>query len=282
MFKSFLLLSAATLAIAQSSNTALEIEAIQAHFTNAGLVPDLLSTFDPSALMSVSFDGSSTIQPGQAFTSTEQVAPQPTVTITPANSSVSLGDTFTILMVDADIVGTDQSGGETRHWLLNGVTLSGSTENGNETVSNSSATSITAYAGPGPAEGSGAHRYVILLYTQPSSFSSPSDLSENAGVAKFSLADYVQSTGLQGPIAGTYFTVEIGTATASVSATSAVVTSTLPVPSSTSGSGSTGSSTGSSDSATETSNGATSIISHGFNSYFIAFASSVLAALAFA
>lgn len=81
--------------------------------------------------------------------------------------------------------------------------------------------------------------YVILLYTQPSSFSPPSELSSpGAGVSVFSLSDYVSSSGLEGPVAGMYFTVEVGTASASVSATSAVVTSTLPVPSSASATGS--------------------------------------------
>ena len=75
---------------------------------------------------------------------------------------------------------------------------------------------------------------MILLYTQPANFTPPADLSTpNVGVSVFSLSSYVNSTGLQGPIAGMYFTVEEGTATVSVASTSAVVTSTLPVPSST-------------------------------------------------
>lgn len=199
------------------------------------------------------------------------------MTIAPANSTVSLGSNFTLVMVDADVVGTvsnffeqfdetssrsiilillsfpsqDESNGQTRHWLVNGVTLSGS--GSNETVSNASATAITEYAGPAPAEGSGAHRYVILLYSQPADFTPPANLSSpNIGVSVFSLADYVSSTNLTGPLAGMYFTVETGTATSSVSATSAVVTSTLPVPSA----GSTGSGTGSGSNPSATGNAA--------------------------
>lgn len=63
----FLALSLISLVAAQDNNTALDIEAIEAHFSNAGIVPDLLSTFDPSAAMSVSFDGVGVIQPGQAL-----------------------------------------------------------------------------------------------------------------------------------------------------------------------------------------------------------------------
>jgi len=51
---------------AQSANdTALGVVAIEAHFTNAELVPQLLSTFIPSALMNVTFSGVGAIEPGQ-------------------------------------------------------------------------------------------------------------------------------------------------------------------------------------------------------------------------
>lgn len=54
---------------AQSSNdTALEIAAIEAHFKNADLVPSLLSTFTPTAVMSVTFSGVGATSPGQNLT----------------------------------------------------------------------------------------------------------------------------------------------------------------------------------------------------------------------
>lgn len=64
----FLALSLFSFAAAQSSNnTALDIEAIEAHFSNAGIVPSLLTTFAPVADMAVSFDGVGQISPGQAL-----------------------------------------------------------------------------------------------------------------------------------------------------------------------------------------------------------------------
>ena len=51
-----------------SSSGALGVEAIEAHFSNAGIVPSLLSSFDPEALLSVSYDGVGAISPGQALT----------------------------------------------------------------------------------------------------------------------------------------------------------------------------------------------------------------------
>ena len=51
---------------AQSANdSALGIVAIEAHFTNAELVPQLLSTFSPSAIINVTFSGVGAISPGQ-------------------------------------------------------------------------------------------------------------------------------------------------------------------------------------------------------------------------
>jgi hypothetical protein len=53
------------------------------------------------------------------------VAPTPEVTITPAagSSSDAFTGNFTLVMADADVVGTNESVGQTRHWLVNGVTL---------------------------------------------------------------------------------------------------------------------------------------------------------------
>jgi hypothetical protein len=227
----FLSLAFAPLVFGQSNNTALGIEAIEAHFTNAGLVPALLPTFDPLALLDVSYPGIGDISPGQAFEKT-QVGPTPTVQVIPANSTVQLTGSFTLIMADAGPVGADQSEGQTRHWLVNGVTLTGNPL----AVENSTATAITPYAGPWPAAGSGAHRYVILLYTQPSTFVAPEGLNTpNVPVSVFNLGDYVKNSGL-GPLVGaTYITVEEGTASVAPSSTAPVVTSTLPAAHSTSG-----------------------------------------------
>lgn len=99
-------------------------------------------------------------------------APTPIVSVYPANTSVALTGQFTIVMVDADIVGSDPSTGVNHHWLVNGVEITGCSAvfscyfcsylTGNS-LTNTSATTITAYAGPGPAAGSGPHRYAAIL-----------------------------------------------------------------------------------------------------------------------
>jgi hypothetical protein len=243
-----MLLSAAFIALASFSSFAtaqdnsVPIKAIEAHFAQSHLVPDLFASFNPTALLTLDYPGVGVVAPGQKLTK-EAVGPTPSVTITPANASVTLTGTYTLAMVDADIVGSDPAAGETRHWLVNGVTV----EDG--VVSNTTAVGITPYAGPWPAEGSGPHRYVVALYSQPETFTPPADFSQpNLPVAVFDWNAYVRDSGLGPLVAATYITVEEGTATGTIPATSAVVTSTLAPattsPSTTGTSKTTGTSTG--------------------------------------
>jgi phosphatidylethanolamine-binding protein len=188
-----------------------------------------------------------------------EVNSAPTISLTPANASVSLTGNYTLMMVDADIVGAPADN-NTRHWLVNGATISG------DALSNATANAPEPYAGPGPAPGSGAHRYVLLLLAQPANFSNPADLPQ--GVVKINLAQYIQvgrspyrshpSSDPLGPqesnlgavVAATYIQVQNGVSTVSVSATSAVVTSTLAAAQSSASGGASGASSGSGASPT--------------------------------
>jgi phosphatidylethanolamine-binding protein (PEBP) family uncharacterized protein len=209
-----------------SGDTALEIAAIQAHFKNAYIVPDLLPTFNPSAVMNVAFPGVGPISPGQNL-SMQQTATAPAVTITPANSSIPTTGNFTLVMADARAVGTNESNGQVLHWLANYATLEN--EYSSLNVSTARAVVVTEYVQPQPIVGTGPHRYVILLLPQPSSFSPPANLSmANTGPdVYFHITDYISSSHLGQPIAGMYFDVQQGPATVSIPPTSPVVTSTL-------------------------------------------------------
>ncbi|THG99729.1 hypothetical protein EW026_g2655 [Hermanssonia centrifuga] len=264
-------LALAPFVLGQSNNSELGIEAIEAHFTNAGIVPSLLASFDPSAVLTLSYNGVGNISPGQALTNT-QVAPIPDLLVTPANSTVQLTGNYTVVMADAGPVGTDESQGQTRHWLVNSVPLTGDSSGFN--VSTSTGLAITDYAGPAPAPGSGAHRYVILLYSQPSNFTAPDGLNTpGVAVSTFSLSDYVKNSNLGPIVAGMYITVEAGTASFTPSSTAAVVTSTLPAAQST---GSTsGTSSGSSDAASPTGNTS----SNGAGNVFASLSKTVAAAI---
>ena len=65
-FRTAAALSVLTLATAQTS---LDIALIEAHFNNSGIVPTLLASFDPVAVMTLSFsDVQGDISPGQQLT----------------------------------------------------------------------------------------------------------------------------------------------------------------------------------------------------------------------
>jgi phosphatidylethanolamine-binding protein (PEBP) family uncharacterized protein len=222
-----------TLVNVQSTNdTAWGIAAIKAHFTNADLIPALLPTFDPTALMTVTFPSVGAISPGQNL-SVQQTAAAPDLKIVPANAGVSPAGNFTLVMVDARVVGTNESDGQILHWLVNYVTLRNDSScppsSPSLNVSTACGVVVTDYVGPTPPEGSGPHRYVILLLPQPSSFSPPANLTNpNVGLSVyFHLTDYISTSHLGQPIAGMYFDVQQGLSNVTVPPTSAVVTSTL-------------------------------------------------------
>jgi len=127
-------------------------------------------------------------------------------------------------MVDPRAVGADQSGGQRRHWLVNGAKISADGK-----VTFEGATTITAYAGPAPPANSGPHRYTFVIYAQGQNFTPPQNLSSLVpGVPLFDFPGYIKETNLGPLIAGNYYQAEVGTANVSIPVTSPVVTSTLP------------------------------------------------------
>ncbi|ODO01793.1 nuclear protein [Cryptococcus wingfieldii CBS 7118] len=217
------------LAQGTSNGTAsdVDIEGLEANFQQAQIVPGLLETFTPEGILSVEFAGQA-ITTGQNLTA-DDVSSSPTLAVSPAsNATLDSSALYTVVMVDADIVGTDESSTQqTRHWLVNSAGIE-SGSSGSQAVNWTGSTSITDYAGPGPDAGSGAHRYVIIIYEQPSDFTAPDDLSTpGTALGQFSLSDYVSSSNLGSIVTANYFQVENGVATVSPSSTTAVESSTL-------------------------------------------------------
>ncbi|ORX34585.1 phosphatidylethanolamine-binding protein [Kockovaella imperatae] len=243
MFARYAALSLLALVAAQDSSSAsqTDIEIIEANFQNAELVPEFISSFSPQGILNVEYDGGSALSPGQNL-SQSSVSSTPSLSILPSSnaSDISGDNRYTVILADANVVGTDESTeAQTRHWLVNGASLD--TSSAPWTVTYTNATSITDYAGPAPPGGSGPHRYVFMVYYQPDSFQAPANLSTaNTPVSTFFVSQYVQESGLGALVAATYMQVENGTPTGTIPATTAVDTATIGQSTS---SGSSGSST---------------------------------------
>jgi hypothetical protein len=254
-----LFVACALFSVALAQSTELQLEGIKAHFKNAQLVPVPIPVFEPTAILAANFEGLGSITPGQVVTK-EQVATMPELTLTPANSTVTFNGNYTVAMIDPGAVGSDQSGGQNRHWLVNGATVTSGK------LAFDGAITITEYAGPAPPAGSGPHRYTIVVYAQGSSFTPPEDLSgPTPGVVPFVFPDYVKNTNLGPLVAGIYYQVEEGTATVSIPATSSVVSSTLPAAHSSSSVSPSSTSSGSKPTGTSSGNNTGSAIGKAIN-----------------
>ncbi|ELU43282.1 PBP domain-containing protein [Rhizoctonia solani AG-1 IA] len=232
----FVMLGAASTVSAHAASPLAVAVALE-NFKNAKIVPDVLSTFNPSGLMTLNFTaGVGRPAIGEAVARTnvsdtpvlmirgseeaEAQAGGPfNVTNTPddPNSSMTPSQVTPLeAPIQAKYPGTNEA-----------IVAYG--ENHDHTVTlNSTGSPVVAYAAPNPPSGSGPHRYIWLTYAQPGDFSAPSSPAPGSGVALFNLTQYTSAANLGNPIVGTYFTVQEGAANASVASTTAVDSTTLP------------------------------------------------------
>jgi len=211
----------------------LDLATVEQQFKNSHIVPDVLATFTPSGLVTVKYG--SVLPVGQDLPATD-VASQPTIAIQGTASAVAAPNgpfnvtvtttKYTVLLMDGNYAGSTNPDGYNLHYLQNDFT---GTSNNDVIPLAGTTTARVPYAGPGPAAGSGPHRYIALVFAQPDNFTPPATPPQNPGVKLFSLTDYMTAARLDAPIAGTYFTVTNGAVTVSVEPTSSVDPKTLSV-----------------------------------------------------
>ncbi|KAG8864736.1 hypothetical protein FRB96_003321 [Tulasnella sp. 330] len=212
--------------------TPLAIATLQQEFVNALLTPSVVPTFNPVALLNVTFASVGSITTGQAIPEAS-VAAMPNINVVGTDADFATGGAFnsstkyTIMMIDGDVPGAANAQGVNTHYLQND--LSYGTLTADVLTFTNTTPAVINYAGPGPASGSGPHRYTILVYAQPSTFTAPATPAAGSSVTMIDFPTYLSSAGFTNALAGTYFTVEVGTATVSFSSTTAVNTATLSV-----------------------------------------------------
>ncbi|KAJ8486880.1 hypothetical protein ONZ51_g4547 [Trametes cubensis] len=170
LFQVFL---AAVLAVsvAAQNSTNVTVTAVAQAFTAAKLVPDVLPAFKPAALLNVVF-----------LDNTTGVS----VNVTPG-------------------INLTREPAQIRHLLAPGIVVNGSLATGAALVNNTPA--ISNFLRPTPPAGSDPHRYTLLLFIQPSNFTTAvsSFVNSSTPVNNFNISLFAQELGLGSPIAGNFF-----------------------------------------------------------------------------
>lgn len=163
-------------------------------------------------------------------------------------------------MIDLDVV-RNGTRVPNLHWIAPSITA-GTTNASQLTLASADAANGVEYRQPSPPVGDYAHRYIYLLYAQPSTFpSSLGNLTNNR--IGFNLSDFSRQYGLSTPVAANYILVQNSSAPA---------TTAYPSPSyavSTTVSVATATATGSGAGASSTASGAAGSVERGTGFAFL-------------
>lgn len=194
-----------------SDPTDVTIPVVEQAFDNARIVPDVLLSFTPTSILDVDFidpDSSKlelhSVTPGIQL-SMEQTLLAPRFSLSTNDISI-VNEKFVIALVDPDApTPQNKSLSQFRHFLGGDFHLDGSSTIRAPLVNSSAA--LTEYVNPTPPIGSDAHRYVILLFVQPTNFDTVARnfVAPSTPRPNFDLATFVEEAGLGAPIAGTFF-----------------------------------------------------------------------------
>ncbi|GBE80003.1 PEBP-like protein [Sparassis crispa] len=198
---------------------------------DAKIVPNVIPTFDPIAVLNVAFKTSNStigVTPATNLT-VEQTAQPPSFALTSSNTTLD-GQTFVIVMIDPDApTPTNTSWSLVRHILAGDFHASGNFSLG-APLTNSSA-AITPFIAPGPPAGSPPHRYIQLLFIQPPNFDTlaPEYVNTSSSIPArldWNLTSFSKEVGLGSPVAGNFFYTGPDASNASSSSTSSAPSST--------------------------------------------------------
>ncbi|KAF5393103.1 hypothetical protein D9757_001340 [Collybiopsis confluens] len=176
-------------------------------FIKSHIVPDVLSSFSPAALLTVEFTDSATSQtlnvtPGIVLTM-EQTTNEPQFFLT-ANVTIPSTISYVLAMLDPDApTPQNTSISQYRHFLGGGFHV----DNSSRLVNNTAALPQSEFVNPTPPAGSDPHRYVILAFIEPQDFQSNAQklVNDSTPRTNFNLTTFANAVNLGSPIGGTYF-----------------------------------------------------------------------------
>ena len=133
--------------------------------------------------------------------------------------------TYVLFMIDQDVL-RNNTKVSLLHWLQPNLVATPEALSVIATVDGASTAVGAAYIPPTPPSNTGAHRYTLLLYEQPSMWTIPSQFvtinppADSSARIGFNITELVAASGLSTPVAANYFRVLNGTAIESSSAAS--------------------------------------------------------------
>lgn len=139
------------------------------------IIPDVIPEgFVPSTLLNVAW-GDKEAQLGNELTKADTVN-EPVITFAPGSDD-NPDSTYTLAFLDPDAPSrADPKFGPFRHWVITGLKAPGAEAiaqlakdaGGSPIGAKSDKPATTPYRPPGPGPGTGVHRYVFLLFREPS------------------------------------------------------------------------------------------------------------------
>ncbi|KAG6842009.1 hypothetical protein C0991_003535 [Blastosporella zonata] len=212
------------------TNSSLLANVTQA-FSQAQIVPDLLPSFVPDALVNIFFPppvGSSSISvavnvtPG-ALLPENQTSAEPALFLITNNTAAAVDPpTYLLALVDPDVpTPQDLNRTEFLHFLGGNFSVDAASQDPSLRLVNQSA-ALLEYLPPSPPTGSAPHRYVLLVY-QVTDVTGDLASLVNATTSRlgFNLTAFVNAANLTSPVAGNYFLV--GPDNSTTTASSAVI-----------------------------------------------------------
>ncbi|EDW80756.1 uncharacterized protein Dwil_GK11698 [Drosophila willistoni] len=157
----------------------------------AGIIPDIIDV-KPAAKATVSYPSGAQVELGKELTPT-QVKDQPTVTW-----EADAGSLYTLLLVDPDAPSrADPKLREILHWAVINIP-------GNKVADGQV---LAEYVGAAPADGTGLHRYVFLVFKQNDKITTDKFISKTTREGRVSVKarDYIAKYSFGGPVAGNFF-----------------------------------------------------------------------------
>ncbi|KAG4443977.1 hypothetical protein IFR05_000524 [Cadophora sp. M221] len=215
----------------------LAVSEFKSEFVSAAIVPEVLAAFNPSVSFYVGYqsaDGDAALlHPGAKLTTAEAKAPfEMSVENIRNATNITASTRYIVYMIGPDVPSrSSPTSRNVRHYLAGNLTVSSQNSPVLATaslLSNSSA-ATNEYAAPAPSPGTGSHRYVYLLYTQPTALNSKSFASLGFNVSArtgFNLTAFRSLAGLGPSIGGTLFEIDTDANSTSVDSPSGTATGT--------------------------------------------------------